>query len=181
MAFPVETHVSSAVAVRRPALEKFASPSIKLKNQVRSRVANQEFTVVLHRHLREMPWSVGRGNQVGDKLVGRRATLCLHDSYSSVGIKSGILAAVAKIDEIGRWVVQQAIRIGLELERLNQSKCLALKYPQGPVQARHVQFAELTPEKESVLGILDARDAVDCPSCVEVKDFQGSIGNRSHE
>src|SRR5258708_18211043 len=144
VACPDEGHIPGAFAARPPAFEKLAFAGIKLKNEVCARVAHQELTVVLHRHLREMPWSSGRRDHIRDKLVGWCATRCSHDSDSCVGVKSGVLAAVPKIDEVGRRIVQQAIRARLDFERLNRSKAFPFEYPHGPVQTRYIQFVELT-------------------------------------
>jgi hypothetical protein len=130
--------------VHRPALDKFAFTGVELKDQVRSRVTGKELAIVVHREFREMPRPVRRGDHVSNELIGFRTRLRLQDSYSFIRIKSRILAAVTKIDELGCRVVKEPVRIRLELECPDQSEGLALKDPQGTVKARDIQFVEVT-------------------------------------
>src|SRR5260370_34656879 len=120
----VERHVSSAVPPGRPTLNEFALPGVELIDHVRAGVTNKKDTVIVHRDLGEMTGTRRRGYHVRNKLVVSRAGLRLQDSHSFIRIESCILAAVAEVNEVGRGVIEKAVRIMLDLVVLNQPESL---------------------------------------------------------
>jgi hypothetical protein len=79
-------------------------------------------------------------DHVRDKLVVSRTRLWPENTYSFVSIKSGILATIAEIEEIGCRVIKKAVRIKFDFEVLNRPKGLTLENPQVTIKARYKQF-----------------------------------------
>jgi hypothetical protein len=126
---PVKSHVSGTVTSGGPTLEVLALPGVELIDAVRTGITSKKDPVVVHRDLSEMARTGRWGNHIRYKLIVSRARLRLQDTHAFIRIESCILAAVAKVDEVCSGVVEEAVRIGLDLEILNQPETPALQNP----------------------------------------------------
>src|SRR5712664_1230187 len=121
------------------------------------------------------------GDHVGDKLVVSRATLWLQDTHTFIRIESCVLAAVAEVDEVGGGVIEKTVRIRLDLEVLNQPETLALENPHMAIETGYVEFVEVAAQEQSVLGVLESREALDHLPSSQVHNFQRIVCNGGHE
>jgi hypothetical protein len=112
----VKRHVCRAVTVSRPTRDEFSLPGIELIDSVRTRVANEKKPVLVHCDFAEVAWTASWGNHVGDELVVSGSGLGLQDAHAFVSIESCILSAIAKIDGVGRGVVEKTVRMGSTLK-----------------------------------------------------------------
>src|ERR1700730_11741495 len=96
------------------------------------------------------------GDHVCDELVVSGARLRLQDAQAFIRVESCILAAVATVDEVGRAVIEQAVRIRLNFEVPNQPEALTLEDSQMAIEAGYIQFVEVTAQEQRVLGVFES-------------------------
>src|ERR1700688_387981 len=152
---PIERHVSGAVTPSGPTLEEFALNRIELIDSGRAGITDKKYSVIVHRDFSEMTGTWRRRNHVRDKLVVARAGLRPQDTHAFICIESRILPAIAEVDEIGCCIIEKTVGIRLDFEILNQPKTLTLENPDMAIEARYVQFVEVTPKEQGILSILE--------------------------
>src|SRR6202021_1546112 len=108
-----------------------------------------------------MPGARCRGDHVRDELIVSRARLGLQDTNAFVRIESRILTAIAKVDEVGRGVVKETVRIRLDFEVLNQPETFALENPDMAIEAGYIEFVKVTAQEERVLSVLESGETLD--------------------
>src|SRR5882757_4157222 len=96
------------------------------------------------------------GDHVCDELVVSGARLRLQDAEAFIRVESCILAAVAKVHEVGSRVIEQAVRIRLDFEVPNQPEALTLEDSQMAVEAGYIQFVEVTAQEQRVLSVSES-------------------------
>src|ERR1700687_81539 len=98
-----------------------------------------------------------------------------------IRIESRVLAAVAEVKEVGHGIIEEGVRIRLDLEVLNQPEGFALENPQMAIEAGHIQFVEVTAQEERVLSVVESGETLGhLPAC-QVHNFEGIVCSGRHK